>query len=46
MQVIQQLREELYGVAQRKINLEQEIVSLNGFIRAMKRELVQRMPSA
>ena len=44
MEVVQQLKEELYEVAQRKLNLEREIISLNGFIRAMKKELVQRMP--
>ncbi|MCW8965989.1 MAG: hypothetical protein OQK82_04770 [Candidatus Pacearchaeota archaeon] len=42
MQVIQQLREELYQVAQRKLHLEQEINSLNQFIGALKRELGQR----
>lgn len=46
MQVMQQLREELYEVAQRKLSLEKEIISLNGFISAMKRELAQRMPGA
>jgi hypothetical protein len=46
MQVIQQLKEELYGVAQRKLNLEREIISLNGFIGAMRRELAQRTPCA
>jgi len=44
MQMVQQLREELYQVAQRKLNLEQEIISLNSFIRSLKKELVQRMP--
>ncbi len=41
---MQQLKEELYEVAQRKLNLEREIISLNGFISVMRRELVQRMP--
>ncbi len=46
MQMMQQLREELYQVAQRKLNLEEEIISLNGFIRVLKKELTQRMPGA
>jgi len=46
MQMMQQLREELYQVAQRKLNLEREIMSLNGFIRTLKRELEKRMPGA
>ena len=41
---MQQLKEELYEVAQRKLNLEKEIISLNGFIRTMRKELIQRMP--
>jgi predicted nucleic acid-binding Zn-ribbon protein len=44
MQMMQQLREELYQVAQRKLNLEKEINSLNRFISALKKELVCRMP--
>ena len=43
---MQQLREELYQVAQRKLNLEQEISSLNKFIGALKKEMIQRMPGA
>ncbi|MEN7982131.1 MAG: hypothetical protein ABFQ65_01655 [Nanoarchaeota archaeon] len=46
MQMMQQLREELYQVAQRKLNLEKEVISLNKFIRTLKKELVQRMPGA
>jgi predicted nucleic acid-binding Zn-ribbon protein len=45
MQMMQQLREELYQVAQRKLNLEKEILSLNKFISSLKRELLQRTPA-
>jgi hypothetical protein len=44
MQVMQQLKEELYEVAQRKLSLEREIISLNKFIGTMRKELAQRMP--
>lgn len=44
--MMQQLREELYQVAQRKLNLEQEIISLNRFIEALKKELKERTSDA
>ncbi len=46
MRMMQQLREELYQVAQRKLNLEQEIISLNRFIEALKKELKERTSDA
>lgn len=46
MSAMQQLREELYQVAQRKLKLESELNSLNSFIQTLKKELTQRMPGA
>lgn len=41
---MQQLKEELYEVAQRKLKLESELISLNRFIGTMKKELALRSP--
>jgi len=45
MSAVQQLREELYGVAKKKLVMEEAIKTMNGYIRVLKRELDQRTPA-
>jgi len=44
MQMVQQLKEELYQVAQRKLWLEKEMNAMERLIKTLKRELMQRIP--
>jgi len=43
-EVVQQLREELYGVAKKKLVLEETIKTMNSQIRVLKKELERRVP--
>jgi len=45
MAMANQLKEELYAMALRKLNLEKEISSMDCYIKVLKRELDQRMPT-
>lgn len=45
MEIASQLKEELYAMALRKLSLEQELNSMNYYIRTLKKELDQRMPT-
>jgi hypothetical protein len=40
----QQLKEELYQAAERKLKLEQEMGTIEKLIKTLKKELAQRMP--
>lgn len=42
---VQQLREELYQIAQEKLVLEEKIKSIVPFMAALKRELDKRSPA-
>jgi len=42
MEATEQLREELYDVAKKKLDLETELKAMNFFIAVLKRELDQR----
>jgi len=44
MVVVDQLKEELYSVAMRKLVLEEELKTISFFITALKRELEFRSP--
>ncbi|MBT4257881.1 hypothetical protein HOD88_01710 [archaeon] len=46
MQLITQLREELYAVAKRKLVLEEEMKTMNFYLSTLKKELDFRMPAA
>jgi len=45
MVVVNQLREELYEVAKKKLLLEQEMKAMNFYISILKKELDVRMPA-
>ena len=45
MEIANQLKEELYAMALRKLSLEEEINSMDYYIRILKKELDQRMPT-
>jgi len=44
MVAVQQLKEEVYSVAQRKLVLEEELKTINFFITILKKELEHRYP--